>query len=245
MTSIDKKNVGARIKTIRLNFSKKPMSQTRFGELFNPIANRSSVQKWESGKSLPNDERLKQIAFLGGTTIDYLLYGNFRQSLGYGERIRQIRENELNMTREEFASSFNPPVTENEIRDWENELAFPPKDYLKYIAQDGHMSVAELIYKERKFSSPVSPYLSLETIENTLDESNLSFDNRWKSDIFFKNLNELRYLQIKNPPAFDKLNRLIEILHINLIENTDSTSKIDNKDIKECKRLIEEILKKN
>ncbi|EGO8883468.1 hypothetical protein D5658_07680, partial [Enterococcus faecalis] len=63
--------------------------------------------------------------------------------------------------------------------------------------------------------------------------------------IFFKNLNELRYLQIKNPPAFDKLNRLIEILHINLIENTDSTSKIDNKDIKECKRLIEEILKKN
>lgn len=138
---------------------KKPMSQTRFGELFNPTASRSSVKKWESGKTLPNDARLKTLAFLGGTSIDYLLYGDFTESLGYGERIKNIRENVLNFTKEEFGKSFNPPVSEKEVSDWENELKLPPRDYLEYIALEGHLSVSELIHKERKFPSYYNFYL--------------------------------------------------------------------------------------
>lgn len=245
MTSIDKKAVGQRIKTIRLNFMKKPMSQTRFGELFNPTASRSSVQKWESGKTLPNDARLKTLAFLGGTSIDYLLYGDFTESLGYGERIKNIRENVLNFTKEEFGKSFNPPVSEKEVSDWENELKLPPRDFLEYIALEGHLSVSELIHKERKFPSYYSPFLSLENVENFLDQSELSIDDRRVSDIFFRNINELRFLQTENRQAFDNLNDLIEIIHSNLIENADSTRDVSNETLEECKSLIDKILKNN
>jgi len=46
-----------------------------FGKLFNPIANKSLVSKWENGKSLPNNERLKKITEIGNISMEYLLEG--------------------------------------------------------------------------------------------------------------------------------------------------------------------------
>ena len=68
---MDKKVIGEKIKGIRLN---KGMTLEEFGKLFN--AGKSNVRKWEVGSSLPNPERLKAIAKLGGITVEQLLYEN-------------------------------------------------------------------------------------------------------------------------------------------------------------------------
>lgn len=70
--------VGKRIRSIRGDYTL---------EEFGFLANRTSkaaVFNWESGKSLPNKERLKIIAVLGRTTTEWILFGdlpNFIQTL--------------------------------------------------------------------------------------------------------------------------------------------------------------------
>ena len=66
------KDLGKRIKEIRLKLVK---SQEEFGNLFDPPAPKSAVSRWEHGGS-PNKKRLKKIAKLGQTTVDYLLNGS-------------------------------------------------------------------------------------------------------------------------------------------------------------------------
>lgn len=66
----NKKDVGQRIKIIRL---KKGMTLEEFGKLFN--TSKGIISRWENGISIPNPERLKKIAELGGISIDYLLNG--------------------------------------------------------------------------------------------------------------------------------------------------------------------------
>lgn len=72
---INKQEVGYRIKNIRLSLGK---NTRQFGELFSPPASDSIVSRWESGKSIPNPQRLKIIAEKGNTTTEHLLFGDFR-----------------------------------------------------------------------------------------------------------------------------------------------------------------------
>ena len=67
---IDKIMVGLRIRQIRQN---KGMTLEEFGNLLN--AGKSNVSKWEKGSSLPNNDRLRQIAKIADTTVNELLYG--------------------------------------------------------------------------------------------------------------------------------------------------------------------------
>lgn len=67
---IDKKQVGQRIKDIRLE---KGMTLEEFGKIFN--ATKGNVLKWEKGRNLPNKERLRKIADLAGITVQKLLEG--------------------------------------------------------------------------------------------------------------------------------------------------------------------------
>lgn len=65
------KEVGKRIKKIRGDYTL---------EEFGFLADRTSkaaVYNWENGKSLPNKERLKLIAVLGRTTVQWVLFGDF------------------------------------------------------------------------------------------------------------------------------------------------------------------------
>lgn len=73
MFDIDKKSVGARIKSIRKT---KGMTLEEFGKLFN--ASKSNVLRWEKGDNIPNNERLKQIAKVGDLTVNELQYGDFK-----------------------------------------------------------------------------------------------------------------------------------------------------------------------
>ena len=67
---IDKKQVGQRIKDIRLD---KGMNQKQFSEMINATV--STLSNWETGRNLPNKERLKSIAEFAGITVQYLLEG--------------------------------------------------------------------------------------------------------------------------------------------------------------------------
>ena len=86
---IDKKAIGARIKSIRLE---KGLTLHEFGNMIGG-ADRSIASRWERGVSLPNNERLKTIAEIGGTTVDFLLYGSLDD---YARRLLKELEKELN-----------------------------------------------------------------------------------------------------------------------------------------------------
>lgn len=68
--NINKKSVGQRINSIRLS---KGMNLEEFGKLFS--AGKSNVSKWEKGQTLPNADRLKLIAKIGDTSVEYILHG--------------------------------------------------------------------------------------------------------------------------------------------------------------------------
>lgn len=70
-TKINKKAVGSRIKQIRTN---KGYTLESFGKLFG--ASKSNVQKWETGFTLPNKERLVTIAKIADMTVNELMYGS-------------------------------------------------------------------------------------------------------------------------------------------------------------------------
>lgn len=65
-------DIGSRIKQVRLKNGK---SQEDFGSLFDPPVNKTSVSRWESGKTLPTSKRLQKIADLGGVSVEYLIKG--------------------------------------------------------------------------------------------------------------------------------------------------------------------------
>lgn len=246
MTEIDRIAMGKRIKKIRDSLNdiaknKKKMTLEEFGKMMNPPAEKSLVSKWEKGIYIPNTPRLKTIAFLGNTTIDFILYGTFQESYGYGERIKRIREEELNMSKEQFAKSFSPNASIEDVSAWENELRLPPKDFLNSIAADGHISRTELLFGERKYKSSANPFNSLDKIEKTLEDSHLTLAERADSDTFFVNFNELRLTQIDDPEFFKYFSILIEILNTYYfpIENISKNKQEEKEYLLEvCRKMI-------
>lgn len=70
---IDPKKIGHRIREIRKRLG---LSMTAFAEKIDNKSKSGTISNWETGKNLPNNERLKRIAELGETTVEYLLYGS-------------------------------------------------------------------------------------------------------------------------------------------------------------------------
>lgn len=101
---IDKKAIGARIKSIRLE---KGLTLHEFGDLIGG-ADRSIASRWERGVSLPNNARLKEIADLGGISIVELLHGPLKSYAH--DRITELINDEKDYelteeTREEIINS--------------------------------------------------------------------------------------------------------------------------------------------
>lgn len=72
---VDKKEVGQRIYDIRKTYG---YSMEKFGELIDN-APKGSVNSWEKGVNLPNENRLEQIARLGNISTEELLYGSLEE----------------------------------------------------------------------------------------------------------------------------------------------------------------------
>lgn len=67
-----KLTLGERIKFIR---HEKHLTLADFGSLLDPPANKGLVSRWEHDKSIPGQERLKQIAKIGNISLEYLKNG--------------------------------------------------------------------------------------------------------------------------------------------------------------------------
>lgn len=70
---IKNKQIGERIKIIR---KEKGMTLEEFANLFEPVANKSNVSRWEKGLAYPSNERIKKIAEIGNISVEYLLNGD-------------------------------------------------------------------------------------------------------------------------------------------------------------------------
>jgi transcriptional regulator with XRE-family HTH domain len=95
--------VGYRINSIRKDLG---LNQEDFGKRISD-AHKSLVSKWETGKNLPNNERLKAIAEIGGISVNELLYGDMKNftSSYFDKRISE--------TREKFEGSFYGSILNN------------------------------------------------------------------------------------------------------------------------------------
>ncbi|MGF3073533.1 helix-turn-helix transcriptional regulator [Facklamia sp. P13069] len=71
-----KRKIGYKIREIRKSLGSK-VSMEKFGQLLRPPASRGLVSNWENDYNYPNEERLKQIAELGNTTVENILYGQY------------------------------------------------------------------------------------------------------------------------------------------------------------------------
>ena len=88
---MDNKAIGRRIKRIRTELG---LTTEDFAEIFEPNpASKGTVSKWENGHYLPNNERLKRIAEIGETTVDFILYGSLDD---YAVSLIKDLEKELN-----------------------------------------------------------------------------------------------------------------------------------------------------
>lgn len=156
MNSIDKVEIGKRIKYIREKAFEKPLTQMEFSEMFEPKLNRSAIKNWENGNNLPNLERINQLTELGNISTDYLLYGVDKMKsdvttidkIKVGKRIKFIRLNhfENKLTQEEFANLLYPIVDKSAVRKWEKGLNFPNTSRLKQIAELGNVTIEYLLF---------------------------------------------------------------------------------------------------
>lgn len=71
-------NLGESIKALRKELK---MTQSEFGKLFDPPATKGIVSKWESGKSVPSDERLEKLSQMTGLSVENLVYGSLKGAL--------------------------------------------------------------------------------------------------------------------------------------------------------------------
>lgn len=111
-SNINIKEVGKRIKVIR---QARGLSQEEFGEKLNN-ANKSLVSRWENGKNLPNNERLKKISDLSGFTVEHILYGE-----NYSDNIEIY-----NYVKDEYKAHTN--LYKNVLGSFLNEYAFERAD---------------------------------------------------------------------------------------------------------------------
>lgn len=78
--------VGQRIKNIR---QQEGLSMDDFGSKVDGKAKSGAVANWETGKNLPNSNRLKRIAEIGNVSVDFLLHGS-RDLLGNEMPIHEL-----------------------------------------------------------------------------------------------------------------------------------------------------------
>ncbi|WP_438724262.1 helix-turn-helix domain-containing protein [Enterococcus sp. DIV1420a] len=152
--SINKNLMGNRIKTIRKNRGE---SLEKFGQNFTCPARKNVINRWEQGVNIPDVERLMNVAYLGGTTVPALLYGeDYRNMLGEGKKIRKFEKLDSSMLgvrfrkirrdyrleRIDFGKLFYPSITKWSIDKYENGKDIPNTER---IIQYAYIDVVEVI----------------------------------------------------------------------------------------------------
>ena len=89
LLEINREFVGRSIKNIRITNG---LTMEELGARLK--TSKASVNNWEKGVNLPNKQRLKKIAELGGITVNELLYGDMKNFISsyFDERISENQE---------------------------------------------------------------------------------------------------------------------------------------------------------
>lgn len=156
--SIDKNLMGNRIKTIRKNRGE---SLEKFGQNFTCPARKNVINRWENGVNIPDVERLMNVAYLGGTTVPALLYGEgYKNMLKKGKKIRKFEKlapsmlgvrfrkirSDYRLERINFGKLFSPSITKWSIDKYENGKDVPNTERIIQYAYIGKVSLEFLIY---------------------------------------------------------------------------------------------------
>lgn len=148
------------------------LNMEEFGKKLTPPANKSLVSKWEKGKNLPNNERIKQISEIGDVTPYYLLNGN----KPFGDPYSPFELNEV-----------------KELEKWMTEKA-------KKNTQESLEELANYIKKNKKWElykqieNLFSYELDITSLELILSIIELSIDNKHKYSLnkdIIKHLNSI------------------------------------------------------
>lgn len=133
--------VGQRIKNIRASLK---MNQKTFSKRIGSTV--SALSNWENGRNKPNDIMIREIARLGGVSINYLFSGKKEPTSNYllGQKISSIRLN-LGLSQEQFGELFIPNADKSIVSRWELGKSVPNASRLKTISQLSNISIDELI----------------------------------------------------------------------------------------------------
>lgn len=155
---IDKIAMGERIQIIRKS---REETLEKFGKKFTLPVGKNVISRWEKGINIPDIERLMNIAYLGKTTVSYILYGDtFSNILKIGTklykfekldssrmglRFRKIRK-DYRLEREDFGKIFSPTIRKWSMDRYENGKDIPNTDRIIQYAYIGRVSLEFLIY---------------------------------------------------------------------------------------------------
>lgn len=136
MDEINNNDVGKRINHIRLSLG---LTQEAFGETLGETP-KSTVSTWENGNNLPNKERLKNIAALGGISVSYLLYG-VEDDSSFGERIKSRRK-DLDLSKKDLGKQVG--VDKQVISQFEDGELEPSIENIAALAKALNVDAIEL-----------------------------------------------------------------------------------------------------
>ncbi|MCY3031372.1 helix-turn-helix domain-containing protein [Aerococcus sp. Group 1] len=192
----NKESVGKRIKKIRMDHG---WSLELFGEkIETPPVKPGIISRWENGKSLPNNRRIKAIADLGGISVDELLYGTKEE----------ILKNLIDSTYKEFTNENYLFNLQNRPQDFK-KLLTKINEKLQYIKRENLINdserykniieswLEEELYRDERNNYNVIDYLATlmaETVDNLHDFLNdpLTKEAIKKSEIDDKVLSETK-----------------------------------------------------
>ncbi|WP_065580946.1 helix-turn-helix domain-containing protein [Staphylococcus hominis] len=162
MIKPNKKEVGNRIKLIRLNNSD---NLREFGEKIDNAAD-SIVSRWEKGKSLPNSKRLKLISEIGDVSVDYLLYGNPINFLQKNFSLKSEKYDLSNLDSEGQSYLYRQILTKynfyltfsiKEISTKRDEI-FDYNELLEFASNNLDLIISELIERAKKIINTFKDY---------------------------------------------------------------------------------------
>ncbi|MFW7361587.1 helix-turn-helix domain-containing protein [Vagococcus fluvialis] len=159
----DPQKVGYRIKQIRLSLN---LSMSDFAKMVDDKSKSGTISNWETGKNLPNRQRLESIAQIGSITTNELLYGigkdfinfiiylsneirNYETNIGFNEKISidnyddrfMVISEIFNSLLEEYVSNFkrnNSKIDINQDTIYFNEYNKLVKlIYSEFVLMDG------------------------------------------------------------------------------------------------------------
>lgn len=142
------KRIGERIKTIRLSLG---LSMTDFAALIDNTAKSGTVSNWETGKNLPNNDRIKRIAEIGKVSIDYLKHGQIKKPENISISIFDVtKQHSLKLQEEQFEYGHDYVEYKNEIV----ALSLDSTLNIIFITENAEIRINTDIISSYSFSSP-------------------------------------------------------------------------------------------